>query len=130
MVEAMNARCLSRDARGRLSVGPLGEDFVEVFDITPGRSYSVHAVMAYDGSAYYLIADDWQLPAFVYADLFELEDASLPEGWLLSSTAARPILIGYPQLVGDPQGVERLIDAADELARAEFSRQCSRHRGT
>ncbi|MEU1780737.1 hypothetical protein ABZ545_14765 [Streptomyces abikoensis] len=51
------------------------------YDVSVGTSYEVFAMALINGSLAVLVADNYEKPAWLPIQLFEVEDPSLPEHW-------------------------------------------------
>lgn len=50
--------------------------------ITPGRTYEVHAISCYQKVIFVLVHDDYEMPAFIPRDLFEIISKVVPSDWI------------------------------------------------
>ncbi len=49
--------------------------------LTKEKIYTVYGIILVEESLEYLIYDDYDLPSWYEADLFEVEDSTLPKNW-------------------------------------------------
>lgn len=113
------------DNRGSSQSNPLrrtGAIDISVYALTPGQRYVVLGMLLWENVLSVLVRDDWGLPCYAPAGLFEMGVMELPPGWKLGLFpglgAAGPdgwsdphsAEWGYPELLDDPQHGARLVE--------------------
>lgn len=106
----------------------------DAIPVTGGRSYGVYGLAQYASRFVVLIASDDFRPNWCPVEWFQVVDGRFPGGWELSVVdpggTALQVLIGYPELVRDPDHYDALLERDPEaisvfkkidIAQGEFS---------
>mgnify|MGYP000036764865 CR=1 FL=1 len=116
---------LAEHQRGRLG------DLDSEYSVSIGERYIVVGMGIWENVLHFLVRDDWRMPTFMPAGLFDCPAQSLPEGWgfsLQPGIAARgrdlwvtpcAALWGYEQLLADPEHAG-LLGERDDAAMLVF----------
>src|SRR5689334_2032295 len=80
--------------------------------VTAGRVYEVHAVVfSDDGTADYLVADDWGLPQWTSTWLFEVVDPTVPTDWICTARHG-----GVAMMLLGPEFIAKDEQACSDMA--------------
>ncbi|QOR35927.1 phosphoribosylaminoimidazole synthetase [Clostridium sp. 'deep sea'] len=86
--------------------------------ITQEKSYIVYGMAICQEGLDYLIYDDYEMPMWYSADLFEIEDSSLPNYWHHSFWGYEEFGItavwGYPELANSQKHFDGLSEQNEE----------------
>jgi hypothetical protein len=82
-------------------------------DLAPGQRYAVIGIEAED----YPLLDDHGQPYLYPYELFDVQDASRPAGWVLK-TGQESATYAYPPALGGVGFFEDCFDGRDEAVRA------------
>ncbi|MEV7239401.1 hypothetical protein AB0N06_37710 [Streptomyces sp. NPDC051020] len=90
----------------------------DAIPVTEGRSYGVYGLAQYASRVIVLIASDDGRPNWCPVEWFRVVDGRFPSGWELSVVdpggTALQVLIGYPELVKDPDHYDALLERDPE----------------
>ncbi len=97
-----------------------GNETTTIFNgISLGTIYSVYGTMLYEEGVYYLIYDDFEMPNWYPADLFNVTSGSLPEQWYFKyfgKSENLSAIWGYYELVN----VDKHFDGLGEQEQDEI----------
>jgi hypothetical protein len=97
-----------------------------VFHVSPGHRYRVYEMAVFNGGVILLLVDDNRQPVWYPAELFDVEDGSLPAGWHFAfrdgGDSGMQAVWGHPRLVSDPE-LDGLLAGHDSEAEVIFWRE-------
>lgn len=91
------------------------------FELTRERSYHAYGMAMINGGLMVLVEDDYNKPAWIPLQAFEVEDPALPPGWLFNYVPGVTLggmpgewvveaIWGYPELVRSEEHYSELIE--------------------
>lgn len=125
----MNAKCIAAKWHGPSGIEGFTRHTAETtFNVTVGHGYKFFGIGVHRRLLHLLVIADGRLPNWVPAEMFEVEGTSIPESWILKTwppadPAVQPwtFLLGYPELVNDPQHRDLILERDDAALQLFFS---------
>jgi hypothetical protein len=126
----IDSASLADHQRGRFA------SIVEQYDLSVGELYAVLGMGIWETVLQVLVRNDWGLPVWCPAALFEIEDQPLPDHWRFAlrsdvQASGRDLWTrwvaqwGYPELIVDERHSDALMER-DAAALEIFSREIER----
>ena len=84
------------------------------------KEYFVCGIVLFDHKLFYLIYDDYEMAATYDANLFQITDSSLPEGWFYNIDEDSRVSFGYKEFVFIYEHARSLIEDQEENAMKLF----------
>jgi hypothetical protein len=94
------------------------------FDITLGFRYTVYAMCIWQKILMYLICDDYDLPNWYPAIIFEVDDKKIPTHWqfnYFNNGESIEAIWGYPQIVEQKAHYSSLIERDQDALTVFFN---------
>lgn len=82
--------------------------------LTLGKNYQVYGMIIFAEELHYLIYDDFEMPSWYFADLFQIEETDIPSNWhhrfLGLDEDGLSAIWGYDELVNSPKHYNGLAE--------------------